>query len=102
VRLLDRALFRRFDAVVEYHLPSKEIATRVMRGRLGLLDTSTIDWSCAADAAEGLSHDEITHACEQAAKNAILEHSTQVRNDELIHALEDRRGTRTAAEADAH
>lgn len=102
VRLLDRALFRRFDAVVEYRLPSKEIAARVMRGRLGLLDTSAIDWDRAADAADGLSHDEITHACEQAAKNAILEHSTQIRNDELVHALEDRHGTRMAAEADAH
>lgn len=101
VRLLDRALFRRFDAVIEYRLPSKEIATQVMRGRLGLLDTSAIDWSSAADAAEGLSHAEIAHACEQAAKNAILEQSTRVRSVELVHALEDRHGTRTVDGANA-
>ena len=94
-KLLDRALFRRFDAVVEYGLPSKDIAIRVMRARLGLLDTSTIDWSHAANTAEGLSHAEITHACEQAAKNAILEHTTKVRNAELTTALEDRRSTHT-------
>ena len=40
VKLLDRALFRRFDAVLEYELPSQQIATQVMRARLGLLDTS--------------------------------------------------------------
>jgi SpoVK/Ycf46/Vps4 family AAA+-type ATPase len=101
VGLLDHALFRRFDAVIEYHLPSNEIATRVMHGRLNLLDTTTIDWARAANAAEGLSHAEIVHACEQAAKNAILEHSTQVRGDELIRALEDRHSTRAATRMDA-
>ena len=29
-QLLDRALFRRFDAVLEYALPTAEIATRVI------------------------------------------------------------------------
>lgn len=92
VKLLDRALFRRFDKVLEYALPSKEIATKVMQARLSLLDTTNIDWSDAAKAAESLSHAEITHACEQAAKNAILEHSTQVRNAELLTALKERLG----------
>jgi SpoVK/Ycf46/Vps4 family AAA+-type ATPase len=91
VKLLDRALFRRFDAVLEYALPSKEIATQVMRARLSLLDTADIDWSGAAVAAESLSHAEITHACEQAAKNAILKHSTKVRSEELVAALKERR-----------
>src|SRR3990172_3648469 len=44
-KLLDRALFRRFDAVVEYVLPSREIADSVMRARLSLLETSRVDWS---------------------------------------------------------
>lgn len=93
VGLLDRALFRRFDAVLEYALPSAEIAARVMRARLGLLDTSAIHWDAAAKATEGLSHAEIAMACEQAAKNAILDHSTAVRDSELALALEERRGT---------
>ena len=92
-KLLDRALFRRFDAVVQYSLPSQEIAAQVMRARLSLLDTTGVDWSRAASAAEGLSHAEITHACEQAAKNAILEHTTKLCDKELITALEDRRST---------
>jgi ATP-dependent 26S proteasome regulatory subunit len=91
MKLLDRALFRRFDAVIEYSLPTQETATRVMRARLGLLDTSEIDWSHAAATADGLSHAEITHACAQAAKNAILARTTKVRDQELATALEDRR-----------
>ena len=93
VRLLDRALFRRFDAVLEYALPTGEIAARVMQARLALLDTSEIDWTHAVRSAEGLSHAEIAHACEQAAKNAILEHTTKVPERELICALEERRTT---------
>lgn len=97
VKLLDRALFRRFDSVLEYELPSQQVATQVMRARLGLLDTSQVDWADAAAAAETLSHAEITHACEQAAKNAILAHTTSVRNEELDAALRERRATHSRA-----
>ena len=95
VGLLDRALFRRFDAVLEYDLPTEEIAIRVMRARLGLLDASAIDWCAAAKKADGLSHAEIAMACEQAAKNAILDHSTVVRDSELVLALDERRSAHT-------
>lgn len=94
--LLDRALFRRFDAVLEYALPTAEIATRVMQGRLSLLDTSGITWATAAKDADGLSHAEIAMACEHAAKNAILDHRTFVRGDELATALYERRGQHNA------
>lgn len=93
VGLLDRALFRRFDTVLEYALPTTDIAVRVMKGRLALLDTSALDWERAAKAAEGLSHAEIALACEQAAKNAILDSETAVRDSELALALEERRRT---------
>lgn len=89
--ILDRALFRRFDAVIEYSPPSTDIAIRIMQNRLSLLDAAAIDWAAATVAADGLSHSEIVHACEQAAKNALLEHSTVVRQDDLIAALEERR-----------
>jgi len=90
VGMLDRALFRRFDAVLEYSLPDGEIALRVMQGRLALLDTSTIDWQQAATCAKGLSHAEMVAACEQAAKNAILDQKTSVRNSELESAIQER------------
>lgn len=92
VALLDRALFRRFDTVLEYALPTAEIAARVMRARLGLLNTASVDWDTAARKTEGLSHAEIAMACEQAAKNAILDHSTAIREAELVLALDERRG----------
>lgn len=95
VGLLDRALFRRFDAVLEYALPTADIAGRVMRARLGFLDTSEINWDHVSKLAEKLSHAEIAMACEQAAKNAILDHSTVIRDSELALAIEERRSTNT-------
>lgn len=93
-QLLDDALFRRFDAVLEYALPSRDVATEVMRARLAILDTSALDWSAIAAQAEGLSHAELTHACEQAAKNAILTSSKRVEPEDLRNALAERASAR--------
>jgi SpoVK/Ycf46/Vps4 family AAA+-type ATPase len=94
VGLLDHALFRRFDAVFEYDLPSSEIATKVMQTRLALLDIRDVDWARATTAAEGLSHAEITRACEQTAKDALLAETTVLHTDGLVTALSERRRTR--------
>ena len=90
-KLLDRALFRRFDAVIDYVLPSRQIAEQIMHARLALLDTSRLDWSKTLDAAEGLSHADLTRACEDAAKKAILAHRTRVETFDLVGALSERR-----------
>ena len=94
VGLLDHALFRRFDLVLSYDLPTEEIATRVMQARLALLDTSKVDWSLAAGAANGLSHAEVVRACDQSAKDALLNDSTEVQTADLVMALEERRSMR--------
>src|SRR5262249_46027596 len=90
-QILDRALFRRFDAVIEYRLPSEDVAEKVMRSRLALLNTSRMDWSKALDAAKGLNHSNLTRTCEHAAKNAILQHHTRIDRAELVEALIERR-----------
>ncbi|MEZ4251823.1 MAG: ATP-binding protein [Polyangiales bacterium] len=94
VSLLDQALFRRFDAVFEYELPSPDIAIEVMQARLALLRTSAIDWTVAAANADGLSHADLTRACEQAAKNALLEDRTALETEDLVTALDERRSMR--------
>lgn len=91
--LLDRALFRRFDAVLEYELPVPELAEQVMRARLSLLDCSDVEWPAVRVVADGLSHADVVRACEQAAKNAILGHSTTVDTRALVDALAERRST---------
>jgi AAA+ superfamily predicted ATPase len=91
--LLDRALFRRFDSVLEYKLPSTELADKVMKSTLAALDTSAMDWCQVKDAAEGLSHSDLTRACQFAAKEAILEGTKQISTQTLTAALRERRAT---------
>ncbi len=93
VKLLDHALFRRFDKVIEYSLPSQDIAEQVMRGRLSLLDTHKVKWQAVTEKAAGLSHADITRACEHAAKNAILKHTTVIETEAILEALVERRNS---------
>jgi len=94
-KLLDRALFRRFDMVVEYQLPSEGVAESVMKNRLALLNTTAIDWQPVVSAAHGLSHGEIARACEDAAKNVILGNRIKLSTQDLLDALAERRTTHT-------
>lgn len=88
---LDRALFRRFDDVIEYAAAPKDLARRVLRNRLAPFDVDGIDWDAAADAAEGLSYADVVHACEAAAKDAVLDDSLRVTTEALVESLSDRR-----------
>ena len=89
--LLDRALMRRFDAVIQYALPTKAVALQVLKNRLALLKTRNVNWSAVQRAANGLSHAEIARACEAAVKNAILAHRTTADTGEVVQALKERR-----------
>jgi AAA+ superfamily predicted ATPase len=89
-QLLDRAMFRRFDDVIEYPLPSPDVVTSIIRNRLALLRLGKISWAQVADAAEGLSHSEVTLAAERAAKDAILGKEEAVTTEGLLMALRER------------
>ena len=89
-QLLDRAMFRRFDDVIEYPLPSPDVVTSIIRNRLALLRLGRISWAQVADAAEGLSHSEVTLAAERAAKDAILGKEEAVTTEGLLMALRER------------
>lgn len=91
--LLDKALLRRFDSVIEYGLPDRDVAKQVLRSRLSLLKTTKVNWKQVLDAADALSHAELAKACEQAAKNAILARRTTVGTQEIVAALQERRAS---------
>lgn len=92
--LLDRALFRRFDDVIEYELPSGDQAGEVMQARLSLLGSSRVDWQAAVRVASGLSYADIVRGCEQAAKDTILAGSLEMETERLVAALEERHTNR--------
>lgn len=93
-QLLDEAMFRRFDAVIEYPLPDATVIEGLVRSRLTLLGTNGVDWLAVGPEASGLSHAEITLAAERAAKDAILGGQTAVSTGALVSALKERRSAR--------
>jgi SpoVK/Ycf46/Vps4 family AAA+-type ATPase len=92
--LLDPALFRRFDDVVEYALPDNKLARRTFQNRLQILKTQGVDWSAVVEASQGLSYAEIVKSCEDALKEAILENTDAVDTRSLLQALSDRKATK--------
>jgi SpoVK/Ycf46/Vps4 family AAA+-type ATPase len=89
--LLDRALFRRFDDVIEYQLPEKDEIVATLQAKLATFKTVRIQWSKAADAAAGLSFGDITRACADAIKDVIIHGRDIVTHADLLHAINDRK-----------
>ncbi len=53
--ILDYALFRRFDDVVEYNLPDKQSITKLFKIKLSAFKTSRMVWKTLAEKAFGIS-----------------------------------------------
>lgn len=90
--LLDPALFRRFDDVIEYALPSAEVAKRILQARLATFDTEGLDWDAVVTAAGGMSQAEISRAAADAAKLVVLEERDRITLRDLTAAIAERKG----------
>lgn len=90
VEMLDRALFRRFDDVIDYPLPTSQLAERTIRARLPMLSLTDVNWPSVLDAAKGLSYADLARACENVAKEAILLGWSEPGPDSLQKALSER------------
>ncbi len=88
--LLDRALFRRFDDVIEYALPDSGVLERLMKNRLAAFEVPRVAWAKVTEAASGLSHAEAARASDEAAKTTILAGSTKITTQALLAAVTER------------
>lgn len=93
--LLDKALFRRFDDVIEYRIPDKILASETFKNRLASVGVKSLDYSLLAERSEGLSFAEICKACEDAIKQVVLDVGSKKLTTELvIKSLEERLASR--------
>ncbi len=91
---LDYALFRRFDDVVEYGLPSRPQVVELLQHRLAGFLMGVSDWSELAAQADGLSYADITRASQDAIKDAIIHDLPTVSEEALRANLQERRAFR--------
>jgi len=88
--ILDYALFRRFDDVIEYHLPTSDQAANLIRSRVGNFAPKPFPVKAIAAKAQGLSYAEIRRAIDEAIKEAIMHDEERVKGAILSKALAER------------
>jgi SpoVK/Ycf46/Vps4 family AAA+-type ATPase len=92
--ILDEALFRRFDDVVEYHVPSTaEVEALLSRRLAGYLKAKKAFTDLAKDAT-GLSHAEIARAIDDAIKEAVMHDQPTIPAAALRNLLQQRQAVR--------
>lgn len=89
--LLDQALFRRFDDVLRFDLPSSIEIKKLFALKLNkFISSKTINQEII-DLAVGLCHADISKACENAIKQAILNDEKYVSQDNIKEMLIERK-----------
>lgn len=90
-QILDRALFRRFDDVLYYHLPTEDEIECLIENRLGKFLDKSLPLKTTVKESDSLSHAEIAQACEDAIKDSILSDREKVTATLLKKMLHERR-----------
>lgn len=87
ISLLDRALFRRFDDILYYDIPTKEEIYKLLTLRLQAF-TVKFDLNNILNQAFGLSHADIVKACDDAIKEAIINDKKYISKASLVTNFE--------------
>ncbi|GAB4045838.1 AAA family ATPase [Spirosoma litoris] len=89
LNILDQALFRRFDDVLHYTYPSKKEVIDLLSNRLASFK-GNYKVDSLVSYVSNLSHSEISQACLDAIKDAILHDKQQVSKTDLIRTINER------------
>ena len=90
-KLLDRALFRRFDDVLYYELPSTAERKQLIGNITAVFLPKKLIWKNVLKNSDGLSQAEIVLACRDAIKQTILDDKETVSEDLICSAFKERR-----------
>jgi AAA+ superfamily predicted ATPase len=89
--LLDKAVFRRFDDVIQYEMPSQEVTQKLIETRLAYFPVDLEDWQQVFEKAQGLSQAEIVRSADEAAKLAVLSGKKSVSEENLLSTIAERK-----------
>ena len=92
--LLDQALFRRFDDILYYDLPMDEEIISLVKNKLAHF-MGRFPLKSIVVEAKDLSHSEISQACYDSVKEAILDNKSVVSQDILKQMLRNRKSFHT-------
>jgi len=89
-KLLDQALFRRFDDVLYYQNPTEDERKQLIGNVLGAFKSTRFGWKSVLKKSIGLSHAELVAACTDAIKKAILSDRQKISASELCLMITNR------------
>jgi AAA+ superfamily predicted ATPase len=95
-KLLDRALLRRYDQVLEFDAPSSQQIRQLITANLGKMTIEKPNWTSIVRAAKLLSQSEIVRATDDAVKTAILDERIHLSTENILERLRERRSMRNA------
>jgi SpoVK/Ycf46/Vps4 family AAA+-type ATPase len=87
---LDYALFRRFDELLEFDLPTRELISEALKNKLASCECVKVDFEKLAEAAIGLSFAEISQACDEAIKETIINDRKCITTADVLTPISDR------------
>ena len=88
-KLLDQALFRRFDDVLHYSMPNESEVKRLYQYKLSAYQSDFIPSIELIEESLGLSHAEIIRVCEDAIKNSILD-DNKITQSKMLNLVKER------------
>lgn len=91
IEILDHALFRRFDDVIRYELPTENEIITLYKNKLKQYVAKNFSWKKLVECSQGLSNAEVTLAAEDAIKEFLIHGHSKITLPILNEAINDRR-----------
>lgn len=88
---LDSALFRRFDDMIRYAMPTRAEVEQVLREHLTSVDSKQVEWTTVLEKLDGLSHAEVARVANEAVKEMLIEGRETLTTQALLDAIAERR-----------
>jgi SpoVK/Ycf46/Vps4 family AAA+-type ATPase len=88
--ILDTALFRRFDDVLRYDLPTEAQIATLLRSRLLRFSAKGVSWKRLTDSAAGLSYAEVARIAEEVLKEVLIHDRGLVTETDIRKTLVER------------
>jgi SpoVK/Ycf46/Vps4 family AAA+-type ATPase len=88
---LDSALFRRFDDLIRYVMPTRSEIEQVLREHLTGVDSAQVEWPVVLEQLDGLSHAEVARVASEAVKEMLIDNRGKLSLDILLAAIAERK-----------
>jgi SpoVK/Ycf46/Vps4 family AAA+-type ATPase len=90
-QMLDDALYRRFDDLLYYELPTEKDIIEILSTRLSKVAKKGTSWKRLASKAIGLSYAEIVRASNEVLKTALMSKSDSIDEHAISETIDERR-----------